>query len=314
MDRLSDLTERVRAGHAPSMARMISLIESGRDGIDECVAQLHAAGGHAHIVGITGPAGSGKSTLVAALTRELRARDISVGVVAVDPTSAFSGGSILGDRIRMGEMSSDPRVFFRSMATRGALGGLSGATSDAVAVLDAARTDYVLVETVGAGQVEVDIATASHTTVVVSVPGLGDEIQTIKAGLLEIADIHVVNKADLDGANKAIGELKSMLKMSGPEESRKPRVLPVTASSGAGVVELVEALEDHRRWLEESGELERRERDMATMRVKTIVQGLVLRRMQDPSTDADFAAVIEKVRERQLDPMSAARQLIQRTL
>ena len=197
----------------PSIARLISRLESrGREG-DAILQRLHAEGGEAHVIGITGAAGSGKSTLVTALARELRKRDKTVGIVAVDPSSSITGGSILGDRIRMQEHALDPGVFMRSMSTRGSLGGLSRATIDAVTVLDAAGRDVVIIETVGVGQDEVDVVQAAHTVAVVSVPGMGDDIQAIKAGLLEVADLHVVNKADRPDTDRTIAELRNMLSL-----------------------------------------------------------------------------------------------------
>jgi LAO/AO transport system kinase len=310
----NELAAKVKAGDRAATARVISLIEAGRAGVESIVAELHSGGGHAHVVGLTGPAGSGKSSLIAALARALLERGRSVGVLAVDPSSSISGGSILGDRIRMSESFSDSRVFFRSMATRGAFGGLARATADAVTVLDASGTDCVLVETVGAGQVDVDIAAASHTTVVVSVPGLGDEIQSIKAGLLELADVHVVNKADLEGANKAVGDLKTMLKMTDtPDGGRKPPVVPVSSTTGDGIEDLIDALDEHRRWLQETNELERRERRMAEARIRAIVYEPVVQRLRDPAKRAELDAAVESVCARELDPFNAARRLIDDT-
>src|SRR5919106_417423 len=245
------LVERALEGHVPSVGRLISRLERrGPDG-DELLGRLHARGGRAHVLGITGAAGSGKSTLVSSLARELRARDRTVGIVAVDPSSSLTGGAILGDRIRMEEHALDPGIFVRSMSTRGSLGGLSRATIDAVTVLDAAGRDVVIIETVGVGQDEVDVVQAAHTVAVVSVPGMGDDIQAIKAGLLEIADLHVVNKADRPDSDRTIKELRGMLGLMGPpvEGAWEIPILPTVAHGGQGVPELVDAIDAHRAWL-----------------------------------------------------------------
>ncbi len=315
-DSAQSLTEQVRAGHVPSIARMITRVESGAANVAEQVAELYKAGGHARILGITGAPGAGKSTLVSSLVRELRARDKTVGIVAIDPSSPFTGGSILGDRIRMGELYLDPGVFIRSMATRGALGGLARATIDAVAVLDAAGKDVVLVETVGVGQDEVDIVRACHTTVVISAPGMGDDVQAVKAGILEIADIHVVNKADRPEANKTIRELKMMLRDSGHVSTSgwKIPVLATVAEHGKGVDELADAMERHYDQLVSSNEIERRERTMAAHRLKTIIQGVALDRIEDPSIGPDFDAAVEDVRLRKRAPFTVALDLLENSV
>ena len=297
----------------PSIARMITRVESGSEGVADQVAELYRAGGHARIVGVTGPPGAGKSTLLTALVRELRAREKTVGIVAIDPSSPFTGGSILGDRIRMSELYHDPGVFIRSMATRGALGGLARATVDAVSVLDAAGKDVVLVETVGVGQDEVDIVRACHTAVVVSAPGMGDDVQAVKAGILEIADVHVVNKADRPDANRTIAELKNMLQITGSatEEGWNVPVLPTVAERGEGIGELADALDRHYEHLVSSGGIEKREGIMAADRVKAIIQNVVLERVEDPSVGADFDAAIEDVRRRKRAPFAVALDLLE---
>lgn len=299
------------SGEELAIARMISRIESGSVELGE-LRQLYSAGGKAHVVGVTGAPGSGKSTLVAALAGRFLARGLSVGIIAVDPTSPYTGGALLGDRIRMQSLFGDPRVFIRSMATRGALGGLARATADAVAVLDAAGKDVVVVETVGVGQDEVDVARASHTTVVVTVPGLGDDVQAIKAGVIEIADIHVVNKADRDGAARTAAELRTMLNLAGPRPpgAWRPPILMTVAETGQGVEELAQEIERHRNWLEESGCRRQREREIAAARVRAVAMGLLLARLQDPTSGVDFEEVVDRVAERELDPTSAAWQLM----
>ena len=304
-----ELVERAIDGHVPSVARLISRLESrGREG-DAILQRLHAEGGEAHVIGITGAAGSGKSTLVTALARELRKRGKTVGIVAVDPSSSISGGSILGDRIRMQEHALDPGVFVRSMSTRGSLGGLSRATIDAVTVLDASGRDVVIIETVGVGQDEVDVVQAAHSVAVVSVPGMGDDIQAIKAGLLEVADLHVVNKADRPDTDRTIAELRNMLGLVPSGDWELP-ILPTVARDGTGVAELADAFETHRAWLEDSGELARRERRSAAARVAAVAQDLLLEELESPASGDAFERAVEDVQSRRTDPRTAARELI----
>jgi GTPase len=311
--RVDDLAQRVRAGHMPSVARMISLAERDTNGAARQMAELFRAGGRARVVGITGPAGSGKSTLVAALTRVLRGRACTVGIVAIDPTSPFSGGSILGDRIRMADLTSDPGVFIRSMATRGSMGGLSGAAADAVTTLDAAGIDFVLIETVGVGQDEVDVMAACHTTVVVCVPGLGDGVQTLKAGLLEIADVYCVNKADVAGADAVVRDLRQMLTLeSRPTRTWNAPIVSTVAVRGEGTDELAQAIDRHHEWLVASGALRERERAMAVARIRNLALRLLLEALEDPSDGAHFEAMVEEVVQRRLDPLTAARDLVSR--
>ena len=248
-----ELVERAIDGHVPSVARLISRLESrGREG-DAILQRLHAEGGEAHVIGITGAAGSGKSTLVTALARELRKRGKTVGIVAVDPSSSISGGSILGDRIRMQEHALDPGVFVRSMSTRGSLGGLSRATIDAVTVLDASGRDVVIIETVGVGQDEVDVVQAAHTVAVVSVPGMGDDIQAIKAGLLEVADLHVVNKADRPDTDRTIAELRNMLGLGPAPATGSCRSCPPSPATARASPSSPTRFEAHRAWLDGLG-------------------------------------------------------------
>jgi len=310
--RVSPLVERVLRGEVLAMARMISRVEAGADRVEDDLAELHRTGGKALVVGVTGSPGTGKSTLVAAMAAELRARGKTVGIIAVDPTSPYTGGAIMGDRIRMNALSGDDGVFIRSMATRGSLGGLARAAADAVTVLDAAGRDWVMVETVGVGQDEVDIARASHATLVISVPGLGDDVQAIKAGVLEIADIHVVNKADREGARRTAMELKGMLNLAGSrsEDSWKPPVMLTIADRGEGVPDLVGEIERFAAWQRSNGRLEERERDMAAARLRSIVTGILLDHLQHPETAADFDSTVERVRTRRIDPFTGARELI----
>ena len=307
-----DLVPGVLAGEVRSIARLLTRAESG---IDEARPTLDAMFGHAgraHVVGITGVPGSGKSTLVAKLAAAIRASGRTVAIVAVDPSSPFSGGAILGDRIRMGELGGDPGVYVRSMATRGSLGGLARGTLEAVDVLDAAGYDMVLIETVGVGQDEVDVARAAHTTVVVSAPGLGDDIQAIKAGILEIADIHAVSKCDKPDANKTIADLKNMLAMgiamTRGEAWRTP-VIPTSSPRGEGVAELLVAIDRHHDALASSGEIETRRALIAERRLLKAGEE-ILRDQFARHRNGKVSALVEQLKSRTLSPHTAAIRLL----
>jgi LAO/AO transport system kinase len=298
------------AGSERALARGITWMEAGGPRAAALVERLYPRGGRAHVVGITGAAGSGKSTLVRALARAARARGRTVGIIAVDPSSPFTGGAILGDRIRMNDLALDPGVFIRSMAARGALGGLSRATADAVDAMDAAGRNPVIVETVGVGQGEVDIMRLAHTVVVVSVPGLGDDVQALKAGLLEIADVHVVNKADRDGADRTLAELRSMLTLlPRKEDAWMPPVLPCVAAREEGIDALFDALTTHLDALKASGELEARRRATVRTRVLDIARDLVAEALTGADADA-AGALLDRVVRRELAPHPAARALL----
>ncbi|MSO96176.1 MAG: methylmalonyl Co-A mutase-associated GTPase MeaB [Thermoleophilia bacterium] len=307
----TELLERARGGHVPSISRLISGLESRQPGTSEVLTDVYAAGGRAHVIGITGSPGAGKSCLVNALLGELRGRGMRVAVIAVDPSSSLTGGAILGDRIRMQDHALDQGVFVRSMATRGRLGGVSRATVDAVAVLDAAGWDTVIVETIGVGQDELEIVRIAHTTAIVSVPGLGDDIQAIKAGLLEVGDIHVVNKADRPGADRTAAELTGMLMLSDLRASGWTLpVLLTVALDGTGLPEFADALAGHLAWLRSSGELVRRERVAAAASIRAIAKELLIERIQDPAVGSRFDELVEAVAARRTDPTSAARILV----
>jgi LAO/AO transport system kinase len=304
-----DLAERLLSGDRLALSRMISAIEAGREDARRTMRCLYPRTGRAHVVGITGPPGSGKSTLTTQLALELRRQQKTVGIVAVDPTSPFSGGAILGDRVRMMELHSDPGVFMRSMATRGVMGGLARSTLDVVLILDAFGKDIVVVETVGVGQDEVEIARAADTTLVVGVPGLGDDIQAIKAGILEIADILVVNKADLAGADRLAADLRAMQQLSDQPEWPVPIVRTV-ALDGTGMPDLIARIADHRRFLSTSGRLEARRADSARRQVRAIVEDRVQQRFEHvthgPAWTERFAAIA--VREQ--DPYAVAEEVL----
>jgi LAO/AO transport system kinase len=317
-----DLVAPVLAGKIAAIARLLSRAELGADEVMAALEEIYRHTGNAHIVGITGVPGSGKSSLLAQLVTRLRAVGRRVGIIAVDPSSPFSGGSILGDRIRMNELSDDPAVFIRSMATRGSLGGLARATLDAADILDAAGYDPVVIETVGVGQDEVEIVQAAHSTVVVSAPGLGDDIQAVKAGVLEIADIHVVSKCDRADANRTITDLKNMLGMAintgatntGATAWQLP-VVATSAHSGEGIDELVAQIDAHRVFLRETGELRERQVRIAHRRLLKAAQELLrdeFKRHQEEG-ERGMAQTIAAMIAREVHPQTAARELIGRT-
>ncbi len=307
-----ELLKRVLAGETRAVARMMSYAESSRADHRRHLDNLYRHAGKAHVVGLTGVPGSGKSTLVRSMTLALRQSGRRVGIVAVDPSSPFSGGAILGDRVRMADLATDDGVFIRSLATRGSLGGLARAALDTADVLDAAGFDVVLIETVGVGQDEVDIATAAHTVVVVSAPGLGDGIQAIKAGVLEIADVHVVSKCDRPDAQKTVGDLKAMLGLGlsgrGPSVWSVP-VIPTSAETGEGVEALVAALDAHGKHLHASGELAGRQRKIAEMRVLKMAQDIVRDRIE-AGREGHLEALLERTATREIDPGTAAHELL----
>ena len=309
-----DLVAGVLAGETRAIARMLTRAESADDEGKPALEAIFRHAGRAHVIGITGVPGSGKSTLVAKLVAEIRRTGRRVGVVAIDPSSPFSGGAILGDRIRMGDISSDPGVFVRSMATRGALGGLARGTLDAVDILDAAGYETVVIETVGVGQDEVEVARAAHTTVVVSSPGLGDDIQAIKAGVLEIADIHVVGKSDRPDADKTVTDLKAMLALGVPTQrsgSWRPPVLKICGLSGDGVATLWEAIDAHRGALDESGAIVTRRAEINERRLLLASEDAV-RRSFFRQRDGYLAGLLRELNERRISPHTAARQLLEK--
>lgn len=310
-----DLVERARRGEPLAVARLISLVENGVEtgGVGSADLRAVAAAlaphtGRAHVVGLTGPPGVGKSTSTSVLVTALRAQGRRVGVLAVDPSSPFSGGALLGDRVRMGEHATDEGVFIRSMATRGHLGGLAWATPQALRVLDAAGCDVVLVETVGVGQSEVEVVALADTTVVLLAPGMGDGVQAAKAGILEIADVFVVNKADRDGAAQTVRDLRHMMSLGDAGGWTRP-VVPTVAARGEGVDDLVAALDAHRAWSDAGGERERRRQARAESEIQAITLARVRARIGDLPAAAGLAGLAKRVVAGDLDPYAAADEL-----
>jgi LAO/AO transport system kinase len=309
MTNVSSLADRVRASDARAIARAISLVEDGAPASSALIAALHASGGRAYLIGVTGPPGAGKSTLVDRMTRELRAAGRRVGVIAVDPSSPFTGGAVLGDRVRMQGHANDEGVFIRSMATRGHLGGLARATGDAAAVLDAAGFDPVIIETVGVGQGEVDVVRTADVSIVVAVPGAGDEVQAIKAGIMEIADVFVVNKRDYPGVERTVAAIES-LRASAPDGSREAPIVKTQATSGEGVSELLEAVTRFRAASDVNTEQRRRAR--AEFQLREALAARWRDEVQGAIADEDLAALTASIAARQIDPYSAASRIVER--
>ncbi|WP_060903719.1 methylmalonyl Co-A mutase-associated GTPase MeaB [Streptomyces europaeiscabiei] len=312
MQDVPTLVAQAREGRPRAVARLISLVEGASPQLREVMAALAPLTGGAFVVGLTGSPGVGKSTSTSALVTAYRRAGKRVGVLAVDPSSPFSGGALLGDRVRMSEHSSDPGVYIRSMATRGHLGGLAWSAPQAIRVLDAAGCEVILVETVGVGQSEVEIASQADTSVVLLAPGMGDGIQAAKAGILEIGDVYVVNKADRDGADATARELNHML---GLGESRRPGdwrppIVKTVASRAEGIDEVMEALEKHRAWMEERGVLAERRRARAAREVETIAVTALRERIGDLHGDRRLSALAERIVTGELDPYQAADELV----
>jgi LAO/AO transport system kinase len=306
------LVEKARSGDARSVARLISLVEDASPLLREVMAGLAPYAGHSHIVGITGSPGVGKSTSTAALVKALRQQDKRVGVLAVDPSSPFSGGALLGDRVRMQDHALDKFVYIRSMASRGHLGGLSWATPQALRVLEAAGCDVILIETVGVGQSEVEVAAMADTTMVLIAPGMGDGIQAAKAGILEIGDVYVINKADRDGADTVRRELRSMLALAErPEGAWRPDIVKTVASKGEGIDEVVDALEKHFEYLSSSGELEKRRLRRARDEIEAIAVTALREQWRGVHENAVLDELAAEVIKGDSDPYAAADLLLE---
>ncbi|MBW4716503.1 methylmalonyl Co-A mutase-associated GTPase MeaB [Saccharothrix obliqua] len=309
---VAELVDRARAGQPRAVARLLSLVEEAGPRLPEVARALAPHAGRARVIGLTGAPGVGKSTSTSALVAAYRARGRRVGVLAVDPSSPFSGGALLGDRVRMGEHATDPGVFIRSMATRGHLGGLSWATPQALRVLDAAGCDVVLVETVGVGQSEVEVVSLADTTVVLLAPGMGDGVQAAKAGILEVADVLVVNKADRDGADATVRDLKRMVSPGGPGDARwRPPVVRAAATRGEGIADVVAAIDAHHDWLCGRGELARRRARRAAGEIEAIAVARLRSRFGGLGGGTALATLAERVVAGELDPYAAADQLVE---
>ena len=316
---MQNLVERLLDGDRRALARMVTLIENDMPVARRYLSELHTRAGKAQIVGVTGAPGAGKSTLVTHLVRELRHRERKVGVVAVDPSSPFTGGAILGDRIRMMELAGDPNVFIRSMASRGSVGGLSASTRDVVRAMDAAGYNPIIIETVGTGQAEVEVMRAAQTVLVVTAPGMGDEVQAIKAGILEIADIFVVSKADKPGADQTVAELAMLLSLD-PTRRQHDKSTPywripvvkTAAIKDQGIQQLVDAMQEHHAYLVESGLLSQRAQRQVRSEVQALLAHALMNALKQTVTEDEWRKLIEDITTRERDPYSVASQLQER--
>ncbi len=303
--RLVELETRLREGDRRALSRVLSWVESGDARGREILRGLYPRSGRARTIGLTGSPGAGKSTVTNELAKAFRRRGQTVGIVAIDPSSPYTMGAILGDRVRMTDLYADPDVFIRSLASRGTLGGLSAATQDIIHVLDAYGKDVILIETVGAGQDEVDIAGAAQTTILVNTPNMGDEVQTLKAGIMEIADVLAVNKSDLPGADRMVSALKALLSLN-PEHGWDPPVVRIVGTQGEGIDQLVEACDQHFEELQQSGKLAATELERARQQITSLARANLLRQLHNQAGEQRLESLAREVADRVTDPHTAA--------
>lgn len=310
-----DLARRVLEGEPRAIARMISLAENSSPEAIEPMKELHKASGKAQVIGITGVMGAGKSTLVSEMALEYRKQGKSVGIIAIDPTSPFSGGALLGDRIRMMKLATDDEIFIRSMGTRGMLGGLTGAVYDTVEILDASGKDVIMVETVGVGQAEVDVIKIADTTLVVLVPGLGDSIQAIKAGIMEIADIYVINKADRPGIDRTVAEIESLVDLTTDKGDRRVPVLQVIAKTGTGIKEVRDEIDSHLEHLKTTNQFRVKRRRRYEAELVEIIRKRLMNLIFDEAVFKEKVEdLIDKIEKKEKDPYSVAEEVLSQVL
>jgi LAO/AO transport system kinase len=312
---MNGISSKVLDGNPRSIARLITLAENNDPVATNAMKEIHPHTGSAHVIGITGVMGSGKSTLISELTMLYRKQGKTVGIIAIDPTSPFSGGALLGDRVRMTELAMDEGVFIRSMGTRGMLGGLTNAVYDVVEILDASGKDVVIVETVGVGQAEVDIIKIADTTLVVVVPGLGDSIQTLKAGVMEIADIYVVNKSDRAGFEQTVAEVESLVDITCSGKERKTPVLSTVAKQSKGIDELLKEIDNHRTYLKKTKEFEKQRRMRYEAELVEIIRKRLMNFIFDENTFKEkIEDLLDKISDKKLDPYTAAEEILSKIL
>ncbi|RLF59069.1 MAG: methylmalonyl Co-A mutase-associated GTPase MeaB [Thermoplasmata archaeon] len=312
---INTLTSKALQGDQRSIAKLITIVENDTSDATDAMKQIHPHTGNAHVIGITGVMGCGKSTLIYELTKKYRKQGKTVGIIAIDPTSPFSGGALLGDRIRMMELAMDEGVFIRSMGTRGMLGGLTSSVYDVVEIMDASGKDIVLVETVGVGQAEVDIIKISDTTIVVVVPGLGDSIQTLKAGIMEIADIYVVNKADRQGVEQTVAEVQSLVEIECSNKERKTPIIETIAKESKHIDTLVETIDEHKQFLKETKKLEQQRRNRYESELVEIIRKKLMSYVfNEEKFKETIEDLLQKIRSKEIDPHTASELILKKIM